>query len=480
MGILRDAADWFDRTARSNGAFLENMVFRPMEQDLRDIHELNLAEKDIKHYLALGAVGGLRWGYNISSTVAQGVIDVVRTGDGIQKRTVAGFAEDGLRVLSIAPAAGKVLKYAPRALSFLVSNGRLGNCGWIAGAKALRQTGVRLWATVGELARAPGASAITQWENNIFVRQTGGLASVADLEQPLNWLGARTKLWKLGAASIANRARPAAATGNALLDGALGSISDMKQQAKILNILSQDNGVALIGLEWTHPAFWPANSFGRVGHALLAFLDVDGKTLLFADRSGKVVKNLAQLDRLYPGISTAKLAEDVLFVKNAAHIDMLNRASRAVAPLTEGLIGQLALPVKVGFMAIAGQTPSLPVFARSSSTARSSAESSAQGGEALTSNPASPLPQKPPGRFYTDRTCSRPIPNSDSPYSGLDVEVCTGGSYFKATRSTTLSEVAQHAYGDWSRWREIYEANKDGLGENPNSGAKPGQTLVIP
>lgn len=42
----------------------------------------------------------------------------------------------------------------------------------------------------------------------------------------------------------------------------------------------------------------------------------------------------------------------------------------------------------------------------------------------------------------------------------------------------SLSKIAQAVYGDASRWKEIYEANKDKL-KNPDQ-IKPGQELVIP
>jgi nucleoid-associated protein YgaU len=43
----------------------------------------------------------------------------------------------------------------------------------------------------------------------------------------------------------------------------------------------------------------------------------------------------------------------------------------------------------------------------------------------------------------------------------------------------TLSQIAQKAYGDPSKWDKIYQANKALIGPNPNL-IKPGQKLVIP
>lgn len=42
-----------------------------------------------------------------------------------------------------------------------------------------------------------------------------------------------------------------------------------------------------------------------------------------------------------------------------------------------------------------------------------------------------------------------------------------------------LSLISKRVYGDSSKWRQIYEANKSVIGSNPNL-IKPGQQLVIP
>ena len=43
----------------------------------------------------------------------------------------------------------------------------------------------------------------------------------------------------------------------------------------------------------------------------------------------------------------------------------------------------------------------------------------------------------------------------------------------------TLSDIAQSEMGDANRWRELYEANKDAVGENPDM-IHPGLELKIP
>lgn len=52
-------------------------------------------------------------------------------------------------------------------------------------------------------------------------------------------------------------------------------------------------------------------------------------------------------------------------------------------------------------------------------------------------------------------------------------------STYDVKSGDTLWAIAQRMYGDGDRWREIYDANADLIGPNPNR-ITPGQTLVIP
>lgn len=53
------------------------------------------------------------------------------------------------------------------------------------------------------------------------------------------------------------------------------------------------------------------------------------------------------------------------------------------------------------------------------------------------------------------------------------------GDVYTVRSGDSLSKIAQREYGDPSRWMEIYEANRDVLGNNPNM-IYPGQQLTIP
>ena len=55
----------------------------------------------------------------------------------------------------------------------------------------------------------------------------------------------------------------------------------------------------------------------------------------------------------------------------------------------------------------------------------------------------------------------------------------TPGSKYTVRPGDTLFSIAQHAYGDGNKWPEIYNANKQVIGSDPNV-IRPGEVLSIP
>ncbi|HEY4583022.1 MAG TPA: LysM peptidoglycan-binding domain-containing protein [Lysobacter sp.] len=53
-----------------------------------------------------------------------------------------------------------------------------------------------------------------------------------------------------------------------------------------------------------------------------------------------------------------------------------------------------------------------------------------------------------------------------------------GAQQYTVQKGDTLSHIAQHVYGKASRWRAIYDANRDQI-DDPDR-IRPGQVLVIP
>ena len=81
---------------------------------------------------------------------------------------------------------------------------------------------------------------------------------------------------------------------------------------------------------------------------------------------------------------------------------------------------------------------------------------------------------------------SSTAPRVDQPVSGTGGTMGAGMAPNVADREKTytvvagdtLSKIAQREYGDASKWRRIYEANKDTI-KNPDL-IYPGQTFTIP
>lgn len=63
-----------------------------------------------------------------------------------------------------------------------------------------------------------------------------------------------------------------------------------------------------------------------------------------------------------------------------------------------------------------------------------------------------------------------PAPAAQAPAATRRHTVVSGDS---------LSKIAKQHYGDANKWRRIYDANRQTIGDNPDL-IKPGQDLVIP
>ena len=55
----------------------------------------------------------------------------------------------------------------------------------------------------------------------------------------------------------------------------------------------------------------------------------------------------------------------------------------------------------------------------------------------------------------------------------------TAAQSYTVVKGDSLSKIAKHFYGDASKWRKLYEVNKQVVGSNPDL-IKPGQVLTIP
>lgn len=194
-----------------------------------------------------------------------GFVDVLNLGKGTAEGGW-GYAEDGLRLLTVAaPLArgGRTLLSRVVALQ----DAQLPNCTWMSAVKALRETGTRHFATLKDLMGAAKVSS------------TGG-AWVDELVAPLRQIGARIRMLQ----------------NPTMMD-------DVIQAAK-----ANRDGVVMFSVRFSNGS----------GHTLLASRHpLQG--VFIADRSGKIVRGLAELEQLYPGISQA-IPYGTMAVADAARV----------------------------------------------------------------------------------------------------------------------------------------------------------------
>jgi hypothetical protein len=167
MWAASDIAEWWDEQHRSSNKALHEFV---------DEHP---------NWIGVFVAGTTATFMDLGA----GLVDVLRLGEGAAEGGIKGLASDGLRLLQLAPAAGKLSRFA---LARVVTDPGGGICTWVSAAKALRQVGAKAFATVEDLAQAGGLGSI---------KQLGG-AFVDRLVPILRGLGARIQTWESSRTSI--------------------------------------------------------------------------------------------------------------------------------------------------------------------------------------------------------------------------------------------------------------------------------------
>jgi hypothetical protein len=230
------------------------------------------------------AASGNESAVQLGNIVIDSFADLLRLGQGMGQGGW-GYAQDGLRLLTLA---GPLVKGGATLARMsqvrrVVSDPCLDNCAWIAATQALRMSGVRHFAKLDDLIKAAGYSDILQ--------TTGGLERMSQIVPILIKLGAKVK-------HIEKIRR--------------GGLADYKSLDDIANTLKKEpDGTILFALQWKY-----AGGNETVGHALVAMVHPT-RGLQLADRSGRIVKSLAELEDLYPGISKAEIADALIYIENS-------------------------------------------------------------------------------------------------------------------------------------------------------------------
>jgi hypothetical protein len=276
MWVFTEWADAFDKVKRDNEKALDGWLTDWASVTLDDNRPW------YRNAITYAGIGGVYSVNKLSTEVLAGFIDVLRIGDGVSEGGW-GYGKDALRLLVIAGPALRVFRFGAALLSVDIGGNR---CAWIAGTQALRLTGTRHFARVGDLAKAVG----------VAVEDTGP----ANLDRML------TVLQSPGIAA------------DAKMVGGISSFEDIAQLAQ-----KNPNSVIMFGVQWQRPS-------GTIGHALLATRGPGG-IIRIIDRSGRVVSSLAELEPApglggYSGIGGARFVGKAITINNSMTVDLLNNA----------------------------------------------------------------------------------------------------------------------------------------------------------
>jgi hypothetical protein len=208
-----------------------------------------------------------------SMALGAGLVDVLRLGEGV-KEGGWGYAQDGLRLLSFA---GPVVRLGRLGLAKWTVDPmpNEGICAMVAIAKAMRQTGNRFFLraeeVIGKMVEIPGDLSLIVNKLKYF-------------------FGARTTLVPY-------------------------IYSGPERLGQILT--NHPKSVVLFNISWK----WKVRGFEEeVAHMMYAFKDSLGRVKI-ADRSGKIVSSLKELDSLYPNISSGTLYGNAVVVHNAIIVE---------------------------------------------------------------------------------------------------------------------------------------------------------------
>jgi|GEM_PF-1504192 len=248
MAGLNRVADWWDSQKNESENIMQEWV--------------NKSDSSLELYtkITVAMIG------STAMTLGAGFVDTLRLGEGIKKGGTWGYAQDALRLLSLA---GPILKLGRLGLAKWTFDPGGGICAFVSSAKALRQTGVSLFIKVSDIIAKSPFKNVTDLKSFIPVLQSMGVR----FSQINSWH--------------------------------IGELKTLAQQNR--------KGVIYFAVNWTGPN-------GPVAHALYAFRDTFG-FFRIADRTGKIVSSLKELDSLYPGIGSAVSQGSAIAIYNAAIIE---------------------------------------------------------------------------------------------------------------------------------------------------------------
>jgi nucleoid-associated protein YgaU len=433
MWIATEIADDFDKLRKEDDRILDDVFQGWVDYAVK--HEDDPVWYSALRNAAIYTGAGILYGsWKLSSTVASGFLDTLRLGDGV-KEGGWGYAQDALRLLVVA---GPVLRIGRFGLSKLASVDmfpQVGNCAWVAAAKALRMTGVRHFATLDDLAKAAGAE----------VESLGGVYGFSGIAETLKSLGAATK----------------------------PLVPQVQEVTAALKAAVKANPNSSIIFR----VFWNMNG-QTVGHAMVAARNPVTGAMQILDRSGAVVSKLSELEKFYPNIGSALLEtiEPMLAVKNATIATAMELLSKAALVSQTGL--QLIEPKssdeeealkKRGLDAIIDPGPLINTLGLEVRSVPFRTEQKRR-----VEVPVRPITLPSDLNLYSSTVCTDQyqMVMNDGMGTVVTSKKCVTESYeyktYKVRAGDCLTKISKAFYGTPNLWKMIYQANRQLLGPDPH------------
>src|SRR5690242_16175274 len=146
MWVFTDFANAFDKLKEDNAKALDSWLQDWVATTLDD-------SSPWYRNVAVYAGSGLAYSVNtLSTSVLSGFVDVLRIGDGVNAGGW-GYGQDALRLLMVAGPALRLGRYGLSIVAAVDETSNVGNCTWIAATRALRLTGTKHFARVGDVAK---------------------------------------------------------------------------------------------------------------------------------------------------------------------------------------------------------------------------------------------------------------------------------------------------------------------------------------
>lgn len=343
-------------------------------------------------------------------------IDPLRLGAGVKKGTAGGYLEDALRVVGVVGGALKLLKFAKFVRGASKVGGGMMSCLPTSAAKSVGMARLIGFPTVEEMAQAT-AHGFGKW----FVRFPRPYFNGS------SWAEVLPMIEKAG---LTVETQP------------------VKNASQIVNLVNQNKGPVLFGIEWPSVTGAAGNVIPGSRHAMMAYRPFFGSGIRLADQFG----NLHTLETV-KGVSFVKLGKDVstagmmggtamqpgaMFAIKAFHTEAyvvrdlvlldvaanLPLAQRVGVPLYESIDDQFW--PKLGFAA--SRTQLAPTKLAAVGAATRNADNGNSGQKSNSNSTTGPKPSDPPFSIYAKKAFSlMNPPNTPLEWKGLRAKMLAAG-----------------------------------------------------